>query len=107
MKFDLIGLPDVQLIPIDEDGNEGVPSKPGGSGTGGGIGDVVGGEAIGKIINPENLLVVVMALLLLIGGFILLALAFELVPKFVKMIRNAFKSNRKDVNVYTRRRIEE
>lgn len=107
MKFDLIGLPDVQLIPIDEDGNEGVPSKPGGSGTGGGIGDVVGGEAVGKIINPENLLVVVMALLLLIGGFILLALAFELVPKLVKMIRNAFKSNGKNENVYTRRRIEE
>lgn len=107
MKFDLIGLPDVQLIPIDEDGNEGVPSKPGGSGTGGGIGDVVGGEAVGKIINPENLLGAVMALLLLISGFVLLALAFELVPKFVKMIRNAFKRNGKNENVYTRRRIEE
>jgi len=101
MKFDLIGLPDVQLVPVDEDGNEGVPSKPGGGN--GGIGDVVGGGAVGEIINPENLLGTVMKLLLLIAGFVLLALAFEVVPRFVKMLRQSIKNR----NVYTRRRIEE
>ncbi len=102
MKFDLIGLPDVQLIPVDEDGNEGIPSKPGG---GGGIGDVVGGGSVGEIINPENLLGIVMKLLLLIAGFVLLALAFEVVPRLVKMLRQSIKHRNK--SVYTRRRIEE
>lgn len=102
MKFDLIGLPDVQLIPVDEDGNEGIPSKPGG---GGGIGDVVGGGSVGEIINPENLLGIVMKLLLLIAGFVLLALAFEVVPRLVKMLRQSIKNRNK--SVYTRRRIEE
>lgn len=102
MKFDLIGLPDVQLVPVDEDGNEGIPSKPGGGN--GGIGDVVGGGAVGEIINPENLLGTVMKLLLLIAGFVLLALAFEVVPKFVKMLRQSIKNRN---GVYTRRRIEE
>lgn len=103
MKFDLIGLPDVKLIPIDEDGNEGVPSKPGGSG---GMGDVVGGGSVGEIINTANLLDVVMKLLFLISGFVLLALAFEVVPAFVKMIRAAFL-NRNKKEVYTKRRIQE
>ena len=105
MVFDLIGNPDVQLIPIDEDGNEGIPSKPGGNGTGngGGIGDIVGGGEVGKIVNPENALKGGLGLLGVIGGFVLLALSFLVVPRLVKLIRNSFDA---DKNINSKRRIE-
>lgn len=95
MKFDLIGNPDVQLIPIDDDGKEGTPSKPGageGTGNGGGIGDVVGGGEVGKVINPENTLIGGTELLKVVGGFILLGLAFLVVPRLIKLIRNSLET---------------
>lgn len=96
MVFDLIGNPDVQLIPVDEDGNEGLPSKPGGNGTGngGGIGDIVGGGEVGKVVNPENTLKGGVELLKVIGGFILLGLSFLVVPRLVKLIRNSFDADK-------------
>lgn len=109
MVFDLIGNPDVQLIPIDEDGNEGLPSKPGGNGTGngGGIGDIVGGGDLAEVLNPENTVKGGVALLGVVGAFVLLGLVFRVVPKLVKMIRDAF-SNKKDERIYSgRRRVEE
>lgn len=108
MKFDIIGNPDVQLIPIDEDGNEGIPSKPGageGTGNGGGIGDIVGGGDLAEVLNPENTIKGGVQLLGVVGLFLLLGLAFRVVPKLVRMIRNAF-SNR-DENTYGRRRVGE
>jgi len=109
MKFDLIGLPDVKLIPIDDDGNEGEISTPGaGEGTGsGGIGEIIGGGAVADIINPKNLVDVVMALLLLIGGFLLLAMAFEIVPKFIKMLRTAMAKRNGNGDIYMKRRVSE
>lgn len=105
MVFDLIGMPDVKLVPIDENGVEGPPTKPGGNG--GGIGEIVGGGEIGKVINPENVLKGGVALLGVVGAFVLLGLAFRVVPKLVKMIRDAF-SNKKDERLYSgRRRVEE
>lgn len=109
MVFDIIGNPDVKLIPIDDDGNEGIPSKPGGNGTGngGGIGDIVGGGDLAEVLNPENTVKNGMELLVVVGAFLLLGLAFRVVPKLVKMIRNAF-SNKKDERIYSgRRRVEE
>lgn len=109
MVFDIIGNPDVQLIPIDDDGNEGIPSKPGGNGTGngGGIGDIVGGGDLAEVLNPENTIKNGVQLLAVVGAFVLLGLAFRVVPKLVKMIRDAF-SNKKDERIYSgRRRVEE
>lgn len=109
MVFDLIGNPDVQLIPIDDNGNEGIPSKPGGgnSGGGGGIGDIVGGGDLAEVLNPENTVKAGMQLLALVGLFLLLGLAFRIVPKLINMIRNAFL-NKKNENIYGgRRRVEE
>ncbi len=103
MVFDLIGNPDVQLVPIDENGNEGIPSKPGGSGVGngGGIGDIVGGGEVGKVVNPENTLKGGVELLKVIGGFILLGLSFLVVPRLIKLIRNSF-----DTKTTSKRRVE-
>lgn len=93
MVFDLIGNPDVELIPIDEEGNEGIPSKPGGNGTGngGGIGDIVGGGEVSKVVNAENTLKGGVELLMVIGGFVLLGLAFLVVPRLIKLIRNSLE----------------
>lgn len=99
MEFDIFGSPDVQLIPIDEDGNEGLPSKPGtgeGTGNGGGIGDVVGGS---------DLLKASMGLVALVGSILLLRMAFILVPKLIGLIRNAL--SKKNENVYVRRGVRE
>lgn len=90
MKFDLLGMPDVQLIPIDDNGNEGIPSKPGGGGSnGGGIGDIVGGGTDAAEITPENTLDMAVGLFLLVGGFLLLGMSFWLVPKLIRVIRQA------------------
>lgn len=91
MKFDLLGNPDVQLIPIDEEGNEGLPSKPGGGGNnnGGGIGGIIGGGTDAAEITPENTLDMAVGLFLLVGGFLLLGMSFWLVPKLIRVIRQA------------------
>ncbi len=105
MAFDILGNPDVQLVPIDEDGNEGLPSKPGageGTGNGGGIGDIVGGSDLADLLSPSNLLKAGMGLVALVGAILLLRMAFVLAPKLIRLIRNALKKE-KDVNVYVRR----
>lgn len=103
MVFDILGNPDVKLIPIDGNGNTGVPSKPGGGGNGG----IIGGGTVGNVLNPGNVLDSGVQLLAVIGAFVLLGLAFRVVPKLVKMIRNALL-NKKDERIYSgRRRVEE
>lgn len=94
MKFDLIGMPDVQLIPISDDGNEGIPSRPGGGGGNGGIGGIVGGGDAGDILNAENLLQAGVALLGVVGAFVLLGLAFRVVPKLIKTISTALAAKK-------------
>lgn len=107
MKYTPIGAPDIKLVPLDDDGKEiGTPSIPGGGGNGG-IGGLPGGEGLKDVLDAEKVLEVGVKFLALVGGFILLGLSFRVVPKLVKMIRNAF-SNRKDESVYGgRRRVEE
>lgn len=108
MKFDLLGNPDVQLIPIDANGNPGIPTKPGagGTGNGGGIGNIVGGGTAGQIINAGNVLQNGVELLTVVGMFILLGLSFRVVPKLVRMIRNSL-THKDTENDYGRRRVGE
>lgn len=96
MKFDLIGKPDIKLVPVDDNGNAGVPSTPGGGTNGGtgGIGDIVGGGAANAILNAPNLLKAGVALLGVIGGFVLLGLAFRVTPKLIRTIRTASEAKR-------------
>lgn len=89
MKFDSIGKPDVKLVPIDEDGKPGIPSSPGGKE--GGFGSIIGGAPAAGVLNAPNLLKAGVALLGVVGSFILLGLAFKLVPKLIHMIRTAYK----------------
>lgn len=84
MKFDVIGNLDVKLVPITPDGKEGVPTSPGAPGGSGGIGD----------INVRKLLEVAVALLTIVGGFVLLGLAFRVVPKLIHTIRAAYEAKR-------------
>lgn len=111
MKFDLFGKPDVKLVPIDENGNEGEITNPGtgngtgGTGGGGGIGEIIGGGEAADVINAENTLEGGVQLLGVIGLFVLLGLAFRVVPKLVRMIRNAFSD--KSENTYGKRRVQE
>lgn len=106
MKFDIIGNPDVLLIPIDDGGSEGIPSKPGageGTGNGGGIGDIVGGSGLAEMLSPGNILKGGMGLVLLVAAILLLRMAFILVPKLIRIIRNALSRNNE--NTYERRRV--
>lgn len=106
MKFDIIGNPDVLLIPIDDDGNPGTPTKPGGNGNGnsGGIGDIVGGGDLAEVLNPNNTVKGGVQLLAVVGAFVLLGLAFRVVPKLVRMIRNALIHSSEN---YGKRRVRE
>lgn len=108
MKFDIIGNPDVQLIPIDEDGNEGIPSKPGageGTGNGGGIGDIVGGGDLADVLSPGNILKGGMGLIIIVASILLLRFAFIIAPKIIRLVRNALSRNNE--NTYVKRRVGE
>lgn len=85
MKFNILGAPDVYLIPVDEDGTEGVPTKPPSSGG-------IGGTDIP--FSPNDLLKSGMGLLWIVGPFVLLALSFLLVPKLRNMIVQAFNQRK-------------
>lgn len=85
MKFTVLGAPDVYLIPIGEDGAEGVPTKPPSSGGEGGT-DIP--------FSPNDLLKSGMGLLWVVGPFVLLALAFLLVPKLRNMAIQAFNQRK-------------
>ena len=92
MKYDLIGRPDVKLIPIDDNGNAGNPTTPGSpnsGNSGGGIGTIIGGGTASEVLNAPNLLKSGVGLLGVVGGFVLLGLAFLVVPKLVRTIRTA------------------
>lgn len=107
MRFDLFGNPDVQLIPIDEEGNPGIPSRPGSGNNGGGnggIGDIVGGGDAAEILNPNNVLTSAVSLLAVVGAFLLLGLAFRVVPKLIQTIRTALGERTKKDNVLPGRR---
>lgn len=87
MKFTLLGSPDVKLIPIAEDGTEGVPTKPPSNGG-------IGGGGVDIPFSPNDLLKSGMGLMLIVGPFVLLAMAFLLVPKLRNVIVQAFNQKK-------------
>lgn len=88
MVLDFLGRPDVKLVPIDDSGKEGTPSTPGGNG--GGMGTIIGGSGADAVLNAPNLLGGGVALLKLVGLFVILGLAFYLVNKLISLIVSAF-----------------
>ena len=88
LKYDLIGKPDIQLMPVTADGKEGAVTKPGGDS---GVGQIVGGEELSTVFNVKTLLMISMGLLGLVGLFVLLGLAFRVAPKLIQTIRTAAK----------------
>lgn len=93
MKYDILGKPDVKLIPIDDDGTPGIPNNPMDPTKPDGLGglDKIDGKA-GEILNPKNLLFAGVGLLSLVGMFVLLSLAFKLVPKLINIVRAGFQA---------------
>lgn len=89
VKFNALGFADVQLVPLnDAEQPVGPSTKPGG----GGLGSIIGGGGGEGIFDAPDLVKAAASLLALVGGFILLGLAFRVVPMLVKTIRNAFIS---------------
>lgn len=88
MKYTVLGDPDVSLIAVAEDGKESVPVSPG-------VGETLGSVKIP--FDAKDALLSGTSLLWIIGPFVLLTLAFLLVPKLRALITNAFsKKNGKE-----------
>lgn len=82
-KFDN---PDVKLVPVDESGNAiGDVGAPGGTITWGGIDLGILG------MNVKSFFVVIIALLGLIGGIVLLAMSFKMIPKLIDLLIENFR----------------
>lgn len=97
MKFTLFGKPDVVLIPISEDGNEGKPVKPpvvGGGGNGGNGGGTGGTGDIELPFSLLDLIKVAFDLLKLFGPYILLGLGLILMPRIVKIFKGFYTKNK-------------
>lgn len=86
MKFDKFGNFDVQLVPVDSNGNPiGVPGTPGsGSISWGGV------SLAGMGLDVKSLLTVASALLGLVGLILLLAMSFKVAPKLIELIKRNF-----------------
>ena len=101
MKYTLFGKPDVQLIPVDEEGNEGKPVKPplggggnGDGGNGGGNGGGIGG-GIGELpFTGSDLMKNIFDLLKLVGPYIAVVLAIYLAPRFIAFIKKTIQQSR-------------
>lgn len=90
MKYTAFGEPDVSLIAVDQEGNESPPVKPPLNGEGGG--SVI--ENVKTPFSPGDLLATGTSLLWIVGPFVLLSLAFLLVPKLRGMLFNALGKNK-------------
>lgn len=88
MKYDIFNNPKVTLVPISEDGTEGIPTKPGENGGIGGIGG-------GKIpFGPTDLLKSIMGLIGVIAPILLLSLAIIFFKPIKNVIVKAVQYNR-------------
>lgn len=92
MKFKGLDEPDVRLIPVGEDGKEGAAVVP--PAVGGGTGGML--DKVDLPFNASELLGTGTGLFWLVGPFVLLALAFLLVPKLRNMMVRAFSSSKPD-----------
>lgn len=94
MKFTIFGNPDVKLVAIDEEGNEGRPTSPPPVGGGNG-GD--GENGVGNVKLPfgvSDLVGSVFGFIGILSGFILLVLAIYLAPRIIAVIKKAAADNR-------------
>lgn len=92
MKYTFLGNPDVRLIPVDEDGNEGggVNPPPTGGGNGGGTG---GGSSGAEMpFKANDLVMTTFQIIGLLSGFILIALAIQLTPRIIAVIKQSIKN---------------
>ncbi len=100
MKYTAFGDPNVTLIPIDSDGEEGAPVKPPLNGEG-------SPDSISNVDVPfsaTDLLKSGMGLFIVIAPFVLLALSFLLVPKLRFLLVQAF--TKKELREERKRRFE-
>lgn len=93
MKFTFLGKPDVSLIPVSPDGKEGKPVNPpasggGSDGSGGGIGE------IDMPFKVNDLVMTTFQLIGLLAGIILTALAIQLVPRLIEIIKSSIRKQR-------------
>lgn len=93
MKYTMFGKPDVQLIPVGEDGKEGKPVNPpiGGGGNDGGT----GGPTFDTLpLEVSELLKTTMAVIGLLSGIVLIALAIDLVPRLIEIIKRSMAARK-------------
>lgn len=92
MKYTKLGSPDVQLQPISSSGKEGVISNPNRS-----IGGVAFPLSVNDVVSGG------MELIALVGGFIILALAFIFAPRLIAFIKKSLRA-RNEKSIRTTRR---
>lgn len=91
MKFTFLGKPDVQLIPVSPDGNEGKPvSPPSGGSNGGGNG---GGSSGAEMpFKANDLVMTTFQIIGLLSGILLIVLAIQLAPRIIAVIKQSIKN---------------
>ena len=97
IKYDLFNMPQVQLLHVDDNGQESAITRPDGASgnNGGGLGSIPGASAeLAEILSPLKLLGSGVGLLGVVGAFVLLGLAFRVVPHLVKTIRSSFLNSK-------------
>lgn len=85
MKYTVFGNPDVRLQPISESGIEGKQTSPG-------IGGSVG--LWDNILNANDFLKATMNFIMLVGPFVLLAIAVRFAPRIIKLIKQSLGNRR-------------
>lgn len=86
MKFTFTGAPDVKLIPIDEDGNEGAPTAPP---------PPDGGSGVVKLpFGPTDVLSGTFGFIGILSGLILLVIVIYFTPRIIQLIKKAMEKER-------------
>lgn len=99
MKYTVLFEPDVTLIPVSETGKEGSGVKP--PTTDGGTGGII--DNVKVPFGANDLLKAGTNLFLVVGPFVLLALAFLLVPRLRNLLVQAFRGKKDGVETPGRR----
>lgn len=94
MKFTLLGKPNVELIPVRADGTEGKPVSPPVSGGGGEGGTGAGMKEIELPFKLNDLVLTTFQMIGLLAGIILIALAIQLVPRLIEIIKKSIQNGR-------------
>ena len=94
MKYDAFGNPLIKLTPVDENGNPTGNTTTGNQSIGDGSGGNTSTVSMPDELTAKNLLLMGVGLLGVVGGFLLLGLAFKLAPKLINTIRQAFEKRK-------------